>query len=256
MENENVKSLMFENCMHLENESQKILNYRIEYDGYKKTIVSINLPLGVRPIKTDEIIFENKSFVNGFKVVKTKNGEYGYIREEDNALLLYRYDVALDFNEYGFAMVGKDGYVTWINKNFEYLDTLGKMTKEQNGIPYKAWKKVDAFSKSEIPLSRMVQRWYDIDAYSYMDTSGNLKGFIRYSRGIDLNHYSKNYIFSTSTSFNEQGYATSGTYILNSKGYFMDVRDLIKKCFDNGAVDAIFDEFDKKVQENERTLKR
>ncbi len=256
MENKNVKSLKFDGRVHLENEDRRILRYEIKFDGDKTTIVSINLPLRDRPVKTDEIILANESFVNGFKIVKTKNGEYGYIREEDNSLLPYRYDIALDFNEYGLAMVGKNGYVTWINKNFEYLAPNGEMATEQEEFPFIAWNKINAFSKGEIPLSLIVKRWYDVDAYCYMDTFGRLKNFIRYSKEIDLNHCSKNNTFSASTSFNEQGYANSGIYILNSKGYFMDIRDLIKMCFSNGAVDAIFDDIDKKYEEQNRTLKR
>ena len=68
------------------------------------------------------IIDSNENFVNGFKVVKTANGEYAYIRESDNSLLPFRYDIAFDFNEFGFAIVGKDGSVSWINKDFKYLN--------------------------------------------------------------------------------------------------------------------------------------
>ncbi len=259
MESKNIISLRF--AERREQDGERILKYVIEYEGDRTKIVSINLPLSGRPVKTDEISFEstfiNKSFVNGFKVVKTKNGEYGYIREEDNCLLPYRFDVALDFNEHGLAMVGKHGYVTWINKNFEYLDSRGQMTMEQEGFPFRAWDKINAFSKGENPLSLVVKRFYDIYTYCYMDTFGKFKSFVEvgYNKELKINSLPLT-AFPTGTSFNEQGYATSENLILSSKGYMVDWKDLLKMCADNGYLDLLFDAIDKKVQDQGRTLKR
>ena len=76
-------------------------------------------------IKSEKIIDDSNEFVNGFKVVQTENGEYAYVRESDNVLLPFRYDVAFDFNQYGFAIVGKDGSVSWIDTTFKYLNLEG-----------------------------------------------------------------------------------------------------------------------------------
>ena len=54
------------------------------------------------------------------------------LSEKDNILLPYRYDIATDFNEYGFAMIGKNGKVSWIDKKFNYLNIEGKIEKEGN----------------------------------------------------------------------------------------------------------------------------
>ncbi len=253
MEDKNVKSLSFDGRRYQFGE--KILSYAIEYEGGKTTVVSINLPLKGRPLKTDEIAFANESFVNGFKVVKTKNGEYGYIREEDNCLLPYRFDVALDFNEYGLAMVGKHGYVTWINTNFEYLNSRGEMTMEQEGLPFSAWDKINAFSECESPLSLVIRRFGDIYVYNYMDTFGKFKSFIEvgYNKELKISSLPLT-TFHTGTSFNEQGYATVENFILSSKGYMIDLNDLLKMCADNGYIDLIFNGIDKKVQEHDRTL--
>ncbi len=248
MENEKVKSLSFDGRRYQFGE--KILNYSIEYEGGKTTVVSINLPLKGRLTKTDEIIFENESFVNGFKVVKTKNGEYGYVREEDNALLPYRYDVALDFNEYGLAMVGKDGYVTWINRNFEYLNSLITMSKYEEEYYFLSFEKINAFSKGEIPLSLLIQQHYDIYIYYYIDILGKLKSFKEYNEG-----YPALAAFLAATPFNEQGYARADDYILSSKGYMISKSDLKDKSLNAGLPDSIF-EFAKETKKNERTLKR
>lgn len=70
---------------------------------------------------TDEII-EEREFINGFKVVRFKNGEFGYIRESDNKLMPYRFDVATDFNSYGLALVGKNCKVNYIDENFQVFE--------------------------------------------------------------------------------------------------------------------------------------
>ncbi|MBR3210145.1 MAG: hypothetical protein IKF82_07790 [Bacilli bacterium] len=73
-----------------------------------------------REEKTDEIIEEDE-FVNGYKLVRFANGEFGYIREYHRSLLPYRFDVATRFNKYGLAMVGKNGTVSYITDEFKYL---------------------------------------------------------------------------------------------------------------------------------------
>ena len=252
MEGKNVVSLSF--AERREHDGEKILSYAIEYEGDKTTIVSINLPLSDRPVKTDEIAFANESFVNGFKVVKTKNGEYGYIREEDNFLLSHRYDIALDFNEYGFAMVGKDGYVTWINRNFDYLASDGTMTMEQDDIPFRAWKKIYAFSEGDDPLSLITGRYYDdTPCCRYIDILGKVKSFAKYKEGKWT--YPTLTTFFDATPFNEQGYARADGYILSSKGYMISKSDLEDKSLNAFLPDSIF-AFAQEIEEHGRTLKR
>ncbi len=60
-------------------------------------------------------------FVNGFMLVQMNTGKFGYIRKSDGQLLPYRFAIASNFNELGFAVVGTLSGVTWINKNFCYL---------------------------------------------------------------------------------------------------------------------------------------
>ena len=74
----------------------------------EKVAKEIEILIGVNQNNL-EIIDNSNDFVNGFKVVQTSNGEYAYVRQSDFQLLPFRYDVASDFNEYGFAMVGKKG---------------------------------------------------------------------------------------------------------------------------------------------------
>lgn len=74
-----------------------------------------------REEKTDKIVEEDE-FINGYKLVRFANGEFGYIRQSDGKILPHRFDIATSFNEYGLAMVGKNEAVSYITLNFEYLN--------------------------------------------------------------------------------------------------------------------------------------
>lgn len=110
--------------------------YVINYDDNKNKKV-IDVPVkniyGTRNTFSKKIVSSNK-FINGFKLVILEDNTFGYIRESDNVMVPYRYDIASDFNEYGLAMVGKYGFVTWIDKDFNYLSNegyvKGKMAEE------------------------------------------------------------------------------------------------------------------------------
>lgn len=138
--------------------SCRTINYIINDGEETETRVQVELPVYFRPEMSEVIADDSNDFVNGFKVVKMKNGEYAYVRESNNSLLPFRYDVAFNFNEYGFAMVGKDGGVSWIDKNFNYLNLQGEMQKENTYDPYSnfvGWQSISAFSDDEIPLSHL-----------------------------------------------------------------------------------------------------
>ena len=99
-------------------EGEEIVKYGyvINEDKDGELYMPIELPyyygVYLRPPASFDIIDDSREFVNGFKVVQTANLEYAYVREADNKLLPYRYDIATDFNEYGYAIVGKDARVS------------------------------------------------------------------------------------------------------------------------------------------------
>ncbi len=195
------------------------------------TTVDITMRNGIRPPRFKTIKKESENFVNGFKVVLITNGEYAYIRESDNTLLPYRYDVATDFNEYGYAMVGKDGKVSWINKDFEYLNSEGKMVKEHinedpprgfvenvNDIytPFNGWVRVQAFNNGKNPLSllwngtALIDRGYD---YHFFGPDGKLKEFYKYDGEVDKEYKRKSFVLRKD--FNEKGKALKKEYKQN-----------------------------------------
>ena len=83
------------------------------------------------------------------------------IRGIDNYLLSYRYDIAFNFNDYGLAIVYKDGQLSWINSDFCYIDLMGQIVK----IEYEFFadeNNISAFSKGDIPLSRLDLSYKDL----------------------------------------------------------------------------------------------
>lgn len=107
------------------------IDYTINDKENHSMKIRVSLPYNTRPKISDEIVSADSEFINGFKVVQTANGEFAYIRESDGLLLPYRYDIATRFNQYGFAMVAKDGDATWINTSFQYLSSKGEMKTEE-----------------------------------------------------------------------------------------------------------------------------
>ena len=209
-------------------------------DEEKNTFFEILLPLVGRPQISDIIIEENKDFVNGFKVVKTANDEYGYIRESDNKLLPYRYDIALDFNEYGLAMVGKDGYVTWINTKFQYLNTDGELVSYDNDILNQehCFTDISDFSESKNPLSRVSYSNYNSDTFTkYINTNGEVQSFTNYN-GETLGSFRVN-VFSYGNKFDESGFAEADGFILSSEGYCIHKDNLFKIMKEKGFLNII-----------------
>ncbi len=221
--------------------------------------VPIALPRWTRPEKSFDIIDDSRDFVNGFKVVQTANKEYAYVREEDNELLPYRYDIAADFNEYGYAMVGKDSKVSWIDRNFRYFD-FNKETflDEEKGeyVRFNGFLSVSDFSKGEHPLSKMCRLGYG-NTVSYLGTDGKFKEFSKYD-GEKIWENNSNKIFSYwSTDFNDKGYANAngGSLILLSSGHYLTAKDLIRICEEKGFLDTIGSRIEKQEQEYIKFLK-
>lgn len=133
----------------IDSKHKRNICYDINEKEETRTAVHVVLPNFGRPKISEEIVDDSNNFINGFKVVKTASEEYAYIRQSDSRLLPFRYDVASDFNEYGFAMVGKDGSVSWIDTDFRYLDVNGKMVVEdldKDYIKFNGWQEVSNFS--------------------------------------------------------------------------------------------------------------
>ena len=216
----------------------------------KEVRVNVLLPYYSRPDISFDIIDDSRDFVNGFKLVQIANMEYAYVKEEGNTLLPFRYDVATDFNEYGYAMVGKDGKVSWIDKNFKYLNSKYEMVNEDSS-KFNGFLSVSDFSKGEHPLSKVCSCSYDWNKKtSYFGVDGKIKEFSRYDGEIIRDSYSiKNFSYY-SEDFNDKGYATANNdwLILLSSGYYLYTKDLIRICGEKGFLDTISGRIEKQEE--------
>lgn len=174
-------------------------------------------PYTIEPMKIDEV----RVFSNGFKAVALEDGKFGYVRESDNKLLDYRYDVALDFNEYGLAMAGNDGKVGWIDQNFQFLefDFLGKVVE------------VGKFSGKNELLSRIVIEVADKNFAIYMRIDGSIKQF-RYFIGEKNNDILPTFAIEGGDNFDEDGYAFYSGGVLIDMGVAIDRSAFTSVYFD------------------------
>ena len=185
------------------------VGYTLNEEQADETYIRVELPyyygVYLRHPKSLEIIDDSRDFVNGYKVVQTANKEYAYVKEEGNTLLPFRYDIATDFNEYGYAMVGKDGKVSWIDKNFKYLNSKYEMVNEDSS-KFNGFLSVSDFSKGEHPLSKVCSCSYDWNKKtSYFGVDGKIKEFSRYDGKIIRDNDSiKNFSYY-SEDFNDKG---------------------------------------------------
>ena len=224
-------------------DNYKVYKYKINGSTYK-TVVSKEYDnlrmteIDIKP-KTDE-------FVNGYKVVRTVTGAYSYKRELDNLVLECRFDIATNFNEHGLALVARNGKVTWMNQNYELLNIRGEF------VPYKGiidnpnefgFQGVGAFSKGDIPLSRVVDRNTKILSknnstvsfgFAYVEPNGKYKAFCEYDGESLSNHKTVNFEKGYGVDFDENGCAFGTNYIIFANGGYVstsNLRDIAKKEF-------------------------
>ncbi len=241
-----VKSIICNDIALNEDNHTRIIHYTIEKVDGTMTDIKTELPKYCRLEKSNEIIRDNSEFINGYKVVKTGNNEYAYVSESDNTLLPYRYDIATDFNNLGFAMVGKDGTVSWINKDFKYLDYRGNMIEEEldkSWSKFKGWQCVNGFSEGDIPLARVCEKRDLFPRVAYFGTDERLREFVKY--GDDKTRVT---VFKIGEDFNASNYALAGNDILFARGYFITYKDLIMIGEKEGFIDHIKEEAESKLK--------
>lgn len=226
------------------------IHYVINENYVNQTTISVKLPEYKRPKISEKIIDDSNEFVNGFKVVQTENGEFAYIRESDNVLLPFRYDVATNFNEHGFAIVGKDGSVSWIDTNFKYLNLEGNFVEEDldKYSTFRGWQGISEFSKGDIPLSRVYDGRNSYGRIAYLGTDGKFKDFYRYDGNIKK-HWA-NTTFNNGTEFDENGYAMADGNMLFARGYYCSYTDLIKICKEKGFISSICEDAEEQFDKN------
>lgn len=254
-----IKSIEVFNKTVIEN-GIKMHEYILNNGREDVDFISISLPTTFKYNASCDIIDDTHDFVNGFKLVQTANKEYAYVREEDNTLLPYRYDIATDFNEYGYAMVGKDDRVSWIDRKFRYFDADEEKfldEEERDYDKFNGFISVSDFSNGEIPLSRVGKYDNTISDNKYfiryLGIDGKIKNFRNYD-GTRINEYSSlNKFLYEGTDFDKNGIAVTNTYkgqvALLASGYYILERDLIELCKNNGILKTL--ERNIKIQERD-----
>ena len=231
-----------------------ITRYIINKDNDTRMYIVVKKSKYYPKEKSNEIVANDANFINGFKVVKTINGEFAYIREEDNKLLPFRYDVAMNFNEYGYAMVGKNGTVSWIDKTFRYLNIHGRMADEKENTiwgSFEGWNKIDNFSESNNPLSRIIYTDNKYIRVAYLNTDSKLQSFCQYNGKFTDNDKQ---VFEYGEVFNEKGQAWADDCILFDQGFYITKADLLRLCDKNGYINLIG--LDAMREKNEKVLKK
>lgn len=221
-----------------------------------------------------EIIDNSREFVNGFKLVQTSNLEYAYLREEDNKLLPYRYEVATDFNKYGYAMVGKYGMVSWIDRDFRILDKrkerfmpyefgcIHSSLDHYNDDMFSGFRCISQFSKGKNPLSRVERinnHGFPISRtdVSYLGIDGTFKNFLGiHINGIGEPWYNEKYFNTNSTDFANKDYAFANynELLLLSSGYCLNAKDLVEFCNKYGTLENIINEVNEKPVFNQASF--
>lgn len=231
-------------------EDKRMLYYEINRRSNDSIIIKIELPKIGRPGFSNEIVKIISNFINGFKIVILSNGEFAYVSESNNELLPYRYDFACNFNEYGLAMVAKEGVVSWINKNFEILSQQGIFIDEKTFFSSNSgFTDIGKFSNGKIPLA--VLNYSSCGDYfgSYIDTNGQIKQFYNVDENGTIDKTQENDSFCHVSEFNQYDYSIVGPFALLSSGLMIDIFVLIEFCKKFGLLNEINNNVEKITRE-------
>lgn len=225
-----------------------ICNYTLENDGSKKVIynlhqgekqcaVRVEIPVERKPIQRF-VIGESEEYVNGFKIVHFQTGEFGYRRESDGKIMPVYCDIASNFNEYGLALVGRNTYATWIDKNFRYVNQFGIWVDgpllENSNQNSKGFVIVGRFSTGETPLSLVRLPG---GHYSLLNTQGEKQPFRKYDGKIE-DSVITDFVYVSDLDGRDimlaaDNMLANGT-VLFSRGFYCTLSDLVKLNYENG----------------------
>lgn len=206
-----------------------------------------------------EIIDDPGVFTNSFKVVRLSDGLFGYVREEDGVLLPERFLIAGEFDEHGFAMVGKENGVTFIDKDFNAIASLKSYRNgNESFAPLRLLdlKGLDPLRFNDgqgnacVPqavIGYLHNRFFIghvcfRNLVSYVDLEGNVKSFYKY--GVDvpekwfttLPNNDKSDILESlyAKRFNKDGYLVLDNLILFEAGYYSTFEDITNLLIQSG----------------------
>ena len=206
-------------------------------------------------------IENDNSFVNGFKLVEyrpsyyTKDfltgkpitSKFAYMNDSGQ-MIPYLFDIATDFDEYGYAIVGNDGKLTMIDKDFNYVSVTHGLVSGK--INYE-FDEITKFSDGVRPLAKLTVYKEKYEQIRYLRTDGKFQKFHRCTPSGFIGSDSTDTHLNTSE-FNKLGLATTrkGNYnqtVILSSGVEINIYDLINLLGDKTIL-QLDEEFYKKIK--------
>lgn len=215
-----------------------LYHYEDETGEKKDFIANINFP----PRKGKEIVDADTDFYYHRRVL-LDNGKFSFL-DFDGNFSPFEFDIAGGFNEYGLAMVGTLYGVTWINREFKRLNSLGKWVPliPETILSSSVSEFVCGLSALEFKPSRGINP-------IYINTDGVRKEFID-NKGNRADSLEGDYMGDAS--FDEDGYKITAKGVYFSAGRFLDFAELAKCDSFSRALSDINRKF---IEENaEKTL--
>ena len=200
------------------------------------------------------IDWENSSdsFHFGYRLVRFVDGTFGYVKKGNGEEICpFKFDIASEFNEYGLAMIGKNGCVNWIDHNFEYLSMSGnkiscKNVLRENILRGGEWEFLSDFPNGSDPLSTMfTSRFHKEGRVVYLKSDGSIQVFRRFDGNIlgeqqcvfgPVNFARRELSFRDIgfIRFGPEGYKVLQDRILFAKGYYSTLEDALQIASKSG----------------------
>ena len=219
-----------------------------KYNLYKGTKIEERVCVTIAPKRKNlsrVVVEESENYVNGFKVIRFQTGEFGYRRESDGEIMPFYYDVAGNFNEYGFAMVGRNTFVTWIDKTFRLLDNSDNWIAPSQNENINSFVRISSFSAGETPLSILRAKNGDL---SFLNTQGKKQVFTRYNG--ELQEYKISGFRYVDTLDHRDAMIADDILLADGKvlfarGFYCEFSDIIKLNLENGYLSKIAEQASK-----------
>ena len=252
-----IKSISVDEITRIDN--NKKISYAIEIEDDDYIFYNVIVPINGVVYNENKIASGSDEFVYGYKVVQLENGQYAYLSEKTKELLpVLRFDFATNFNKYGYAMIAKNGKVSWMNTDFMYLNYKGYWIENYADFEYNALDKINEFSKGEIPLSLVSGDDPFGETFGlkgYIDTNGVLKTFYRYNLN-DMVIRNAFITFTSAEDFDESGFTKVDDGFISDKGYYFKLDDLLKLNKTNSFLSILNDTLDKIQNPTHRLVKK
>lgn len=202
-------------------------------------------------VTMEDVIDESTEFVNGFKRVLFSDMSYGYIEEQTQRLLPFKFNIASDFNEHGYAMVGTNGGVGLINRDMKAL-CYGCVKQDLDSVlvsypsRWKNWESgyVESFDYQgrsyflicEHNLIKINDHYRHKTVARFLNEDGKGICFVPLRGSKSLDQFYKVSIDPYNISddikhlaFNEHGFCIFGQFVIFASGYYCTYEEIFQK---------------------------